>query len=372
MLVRIQSRALKSKALSHDKAFIFLPMLENILKEFGIENNASVRPFGSGLINNTWLISYKSRGFILQRINDNVFKKPLDIATNIRLIDEYLEENHPDYLFATPYKTSNGNDLAVTSEGYFRLFPFIKKSHTTDVVNSPSQAFEAARQFGRFTNVLSGFPVEKLKFTIPDFHNLPLRHSQFEFAVQNGNKERINEATETINFLKDQHEIVTISEKINTNPGFKKRVTHHDSKISNVLFDENDKGLCVIDLDTVMPGYFISDVGDMMRTYLSPVSEEEKDLGKIEIREEYFKAIADGYLSEMRNELTEIEKGHFVYAGKFMVYMQALRFLTDHLNNDIYYGAKYEGHNFMRAKNQSVLLKKIIEKERLLQEIAAG
>ena len=172
-----------------------------------------------------------------------------------------------------------------------------------------------------------------------------------------------------ISFLKDQQEIVSISEQISNNLDFKKRVTHHDSKISNVLFDENDKGLCVIDLDTVMPGYFISDFGDMMRTYLSPVSEEEKDLSKIEIREEYFKAIAEGYLSEMGKELTAIEKRYLVYAGKFMVYMQALRFLTDYLNNDIYYGSKYEGQNFIRANNQVCLLKKIIEKEKTLQEM---
>ena len=344
-------------------------MLRKILKEFGIENTATVKPFGSGLINNTWIVGYKSKDFILQRINDNVFKKPLDITANIRSIDEYLEENHPDYLFATPYKTSAGDDLVIADEGYFRLFPFIKNSHTTDVVNSTSQAFEAAQQFGRFTNLLSEFPVEKLKSTIPDFHNLSLRYDQFGSALEMGNKERIHAAADTVNFLKEQHEIVKISEQLSVNREFKKRVTHHDTKISNVLFDEDDKGLCVIDLDTVMPGYFISDFGDMMRTYLSPVSEEEKDLSKIEIREEYFKAIADGYLSEMRNELTSIEKDHFVYAGKFMVYMQALRFLTDHLTNDIYYGAKYDGQNFIRAKNQVALLQKIIEKEKLLQEM---
>ena len=136
-----------------------------------------------------------------------------------------------------------------------------------------------------------------------------------------------------------------------------------------MLFDDNNKGLCVVDLDTVMPGYFISDFGDMMRTYLSPVSEEEKDISKIEIREEYFKAIAEGYLSEMEKELTAVEKNCLVYAGKFMVYMQALRFLTDYLNNDIYYGSKYEDQNFIRANNQVSLLKKIIEKEKTLQKM---
>ena len=152
------------------------------------------------------------------------------------------------------------------------------------------------------------------------------------------------------------------------NPSFKLRVTHHDTKISNVLFNQEDKGLCVIDLDTVMPGYFISDVGDMIRTYLSPANEEEKDFSKIEIREEYFSAIWKGYMSEMNDELSTEEKNHFIYAGKFMIYMQAIRFLTDHLNNDIYYGAKYPGHNLVRAGNQAVLLQRLLEKEALLSD----
>ena len=345
-------------------------MFEAILKEFEINPNAPVRPFGSGLINNTWLISNAGTDFILQRINHNVFKNPVDIASNIHLICDHFKNRHPSYLFPCPRKTLAGDQmLFINDEGYFRVFPFIKNSHTTDVVSSSSQAYEAAKQFGRFTNLLSGFPVDKLKITIPDFHNLSLRYSQFESAIKNGDKERIKEATGSIRFLKDQYEIAGKSEQLSKYPGFKKRVTHHDSKISNVLFDENDLGLCVIDLDTVMPGYFISDFGDMMRTYLSPVSEEEKDLNKIEIREEYFKAIADGYLSEIGNELTAIEKEHLVYAGKFMTYMQALRFLTDYLNNDIYYGSKYEGHNFIRANSQVALLKKIIEKEKILQKL---
>jgi Ser/Thr protein kinase RdoA (MazF antagonist) len=345
-------------------------MFEEILKEFGIKANASVKPFGSGLINNTWLISENENDFILQRINHNVFKRPFDIATNIQLICEYLKTNHPGHLFICPRKTIAGYEMIfIKEEGYFRLFPFLKNSHTTDVVISSSQAYEAAKQFGRFTNLLSAFPVDTLKITLLDFHNLPLRYVQFEKAIKDGNKERIKQSAAIISFLKNQYKIVTISEQISNNNDFKKRVTHHDSKISNVLFDENNKGLCVIDLDTVMPGYFISDFGDMMRTYLSPVSEEEKDLSKIEIREDYFKAIADGYLIEMGNELSAVEKKYLVYAGKFMVYMQALRFLTDHLNNDTYYGAKYEGHNFIRANNQAALLKKIIEKEKLLQKL---
>jgi ketosteroid isomerase-like protein len=118
-----------------------------------------------------------------------------------------------------------------------------------------------------------------------------------------------------------------------------------------------------------MPGYFISDVGDMMRTYLSPVSEEEKDFQKIQVRNDFFTAIAQGYIGELNNELSETEKTHFVYAGQFMIYMQALRFLTDHLNDDVYYGAKYDGHNLIRAQNQAILLQQYNEKEELFNQI---
>lgn len=339
-------------------------MLQNILHAYGFINDVEVLPFGTGLINHTWTVSNGQNKLILQRINQNVFKAPADIAANIRLISNYLAKHHPRYLFVTPERTLQQEDIVyVNKEGYFRLFPFVKGSHTIDVVNSTTQAYEAAKQFGRFTKLLCHFPCEQLHITLPDFHNLPLRYQQFEKAMAEGNYARKEEAAATIDFLKRNRNIVATSERIQKNAAFKKRVTHHDTKISNVLFDENDKGLCVIDLDTVMPGYFISDLGDMLRTYLSPVSEEETDLSKIQIRSDYFKAIAKGYMEEMGNELSDEEKAHFVYAGKFMIYMQALRFLTDYLNNDVYYGSRYEGHNFMRAQNQVVLLQKLMEKE---------
>jgi Ser/Thr protein kinase RdoA (MazF antagonist) len=340
-------------------------MPKHILNAYGLtDNTVESTAFGTGLINNTWVVTNGDRKYILQRINHNIFKQPNDIATNIRMIGDYLSTHYPNYLFVTAEKTLQQQDIVFEeSEGYFRLFPFVKGSHTIDVVSTSSQAYEAAKQFGRFTKLLSGFPAEQLHITLPNFHNLPLRYQQFETAISTGNKERIKASAGLIIFLKQYREIATVSEGISSNPAFKKRVTHHDTKISNVLFDDADKGLCVIDLDTVMPGYFISDVGDMLRTYLSPVSEEETDFSKIEIREDYFKAIAEGYLSEMNEELSAEEKAHFVYAGKFMIYMQALRFLADYINDDIYYGSKYEGHNFMRAKNQVMLLERLMEKE---------
>ena len=247
------------------------------------------------------------------------------------------------------------------------MFEFVIGSKTFNTLQNSQLAFEGAKQFGRFTKNLSKFDVSKLHITLVDFHNLSLRYQQFETALNKGNTNRIKACAEVIEFIESQKNIVDEFDQIKTNSNFKKRVTHHDTKISNVLFDTNNKGLCVIDLDTVMPGYFISDVGDMLRTYLSPVSEEEADYSKIEIREDYFQAILEGYISEMKDELSDEEKSYFVYAGKFMIYMQALRFITDYFNNDIYYGSKYEGQNLVRANNQLVLLKILLSKEQALE-----
>src|SRR5688572_19632996 len=346
-------------------------MLKSVLQAYGLTSDLlKVTAFGSGLINHTWRIKNNHEDYILQRINDSVFKQPLAIAHNIQNIAKYLQQHYPEYLFVTPVKTTTGEEMFHDKdEGYFRLFPFLSNSQTIDVVQSSLQAYEAAKQFGKFTRLLSGFDHTQLKITLPDFHNLSLRYHQFKESLIYGNDERVKEAAAAIHLMKQHTYIVDEYEKIKTSPGFKLRVTHHDTKISNILFDESSHGLCVIDLDTVMPGYFISDVGDMMRTYLSPASEEEKDFSAINVREEFYKAIVEGYGSEMKDELTPTEKKYFVYAGKFMIYMQALRFLTDYINNDIYYGSRYPGHNFVRANNQMVLLQHLLEKEKIFSRI---
>ena len=342
--------------------------LKTVLTTYSFDiESVKIEAFGSGLINHTWRIVTPDDVYILQRINDDVFKKPEDIAANISLIANHLREFYPEYLFVSPTKTRVGEEMVfVEKDGYFRMFPFVKGSHSKDVVATAEQAYEAAAQFGKFTKLLRGVNVAELKTTIPHFHDLSLRYKQFLDALKNGNRERILEAADLIHFLTINENIVFAYEEIKNNKDFKLRVTHHDTKISNILFDNNDKGLCVIDLDTVMSGYFISDVGDMMRTYLSAVSEEETDFSKIEVRADFFRAICQGYYDEMKDELSDTEGGYFYYAGKFMIYMQALRFLTDFLNNDVYYGEKYPKHNFNRAKNQVVLLQKLKEKEVLL------
>ncbi len=345
-------------------------MLQPVLAAFGLPANANIISFGSGLINNTWKIEDGANWYILQRINNTIFKDPYAIAHNINSIALYLKEKEPGYLFPVPVSTSTNNTIYEDAgQNFFRLIPFVEKSHTADVLTNSAQAYEAALQFGKFTSLLHGFNYTGLKTTLPDFHNLTLRYTQFENALTTGNADKIVQSKMLIEKAKMHYPLCNTFEMIKSSPDFHLRVTHHDTKISNVLLDENEKGLCVIDLDTVMPGYFISDAGDMMRTYLSPVSEEESDYSKIEIRTAYFEALAKGYLSQMKHKLSTAELAHFIYAGKFMIYMQALRFLTDHINNDVYYGAKYEGHNFVRAGNQFTLLHKLIEKEAELNSI---
>jgi Ser/Thr protein kinase RdoA (MazF antagonist) len=333
-------------------------MLQSVLKAYGFnETTTTLEAFGNGLIHRTWKLVTKGNEFILQRINDSIFSRPEDIAWNIELIADHLAAHHPDYFFVSPIRTIEGNQMLHLQEGYFRMFPFVKNSHSYNIVSSAEQAYEAARQFGKFTVVLKDLDPSQLKITIPGFHDLVLRYNQFLIALQNANAERKNNANALAEKLKSYAGIVTAFDKIKSGDDFQIRIIHHDTKINNVLFDSGDKGICVIDLDTVMPGFFFSDVGDMMRTYLPSADEEEQDFDKIKLRD-FYAAIIEGYCSEMQDELSMAEKNSFFYAGQFMIYMQALRFLTDYLNNDSYYGARYPQHNLVRAENQLVLLER--------------
>ena len=347
-------------------------MDDQVLSAYGFPSDTSVTPHGSGLINRTWIIRTGKETFILQQLNGQVFARPSLIADNIEMVGQYLSDHYPQTIFPRPVRSVNDETMVDAGpRGHYRLYPFIENSVTIDVAHSPEQAFEAARQFGGFTHMLAGFPAERLHETLPHFHDLSLRYRAFNEAVEKGIPERIRKAQELISFLSAQKRIVTDYENILANTAFKRRVTHHDTKISNVLFDKQGKGICVIDLDTVMPGYFISDVGDMLRTYLSPVTEEEGDISRIRVRLEYFEAIVQGYLEEMHAVLTADEKDAFVYAGEFMLYMQALRFLTDFISGDKYYGSRYEGHNYIRALNQITLLQRFQDLAPTLKAIAS-
>lgn len=346
-------------------------MLHEIMEAFGLPaEEGLIQRLDTGLINRTWRVTAGGGEYILQQINGEVFRSPQAISENTLKIGRFLAAHAPGYLFISPIAAASGEYLVQNESGeFYRLTPFVRGSRTVDTVRTRQEAYEAARQFGRFTSLLSGFDARELRYTLPDFHNLALRFEQFEEAYKQADRERLTEADLSIKDAFRHQDLVETYQSIKANKDIPLRVTHHDTKISNVLFDEAGRGLCVIDLDTVMPGYFISDVGDMLRTYLSPVSEEERDLNKIAVREDYFKAIMEGYLAEMATKLTASEKELFLYAGKFMVYMQAIRFLTDFLNGDTYYATSYSKQNLVRAQNQFTLLHRYLEAGDRLHQI---
>lgn len=338
-------------------------MLKEIASLYGLPcRDIELIPIGAGLIHQTWKMMTGGNEFILQQVNSKVFRHPTDIAENIMRIGRYLNQNNPDYKFISPLSAINGEKIIYLNDGgYYRIFPFVKGSHSKFVVKQPEEAYEAALQFGRFTRLLADFDCEDLHLTIPCFHDLNLRYRQFLQAVEKTARDKRQKADILIKKIINDSWIVTKYQSLISDPALKMRVIHHDTKISNVLFDNNDKGICVIDLDTVMPGYFISDVGDMMRTYLSPASEEETEWHRIEVRKEIYLAIIKGYCEEMNDSLTELEKQSFFFAGQFMIYMQGIRFLTDYLQHNRYYGEKYPDQNLFRARNQLVLLEKFSE-----------
>lgn len=335
--------------------------VENTLTElltvaYDLNGPFRIIPFTSGLINHSWKVESASGQYVLQRINTNVFQEPHALDANVSRVLDYLGHHFPGETYPKLIAQPAGSTFVFFKDGYYRLFHFIAGSRTFEVVSHPEQAYGAARQFGLFTARLERFPAGELNITIPRFHDLAWRQQQFEVALSTGKAERIADCSELIEQLNQYREITAIYHRIRGTKLLPLRVIHHDTKISNVLFDEAGSAICPIDLDTVMPGYIISDLGDMMRTYLSPVDENEADLSKVSVRPEMYQAVMQGYRAGLGNALQREEEKYLHYSGSFMIYMQALRFLTDHLNNDIYYGATFAGQNKLRAANQLHLL----------------
>ena len=344
-----------------------------VLEAYGYtKENVKITQIGTGLINRTYLLStlLEDKKYILQNINTSVFKNPQVIADNLKAIADYLTKTYPNYLFIKPIATVNGEEMAHIHSEYWRMLPYIPHTVSLDVLSEPQQAYEAAMQFGKLSRLLNNFDASALEPTIPDFHDLELRFEQFNLALSITSKELREQAKLQIDDALVHKYILDYFKSYSHRTDFPDRVMHHDTKISNVLLNsETFKGVCVIDLDTIMPGKFISDLGDMMRTYLCAFSENETDLDKIKIRLPYFEAMINGYLSEMKSILTETEKELVLFSGKYIIYMQALRFLTDFLSRNIYYPTSYPSQNLDRAKNQFKLLQELSLNEKELKYI---
>lgn len=329
-------------------------MMQLLFEQFGWED-AIATPLNQGLINQTFDVHTQQGDFIVQNINTKVFKNPRAIDHNISSIGQYLQTNNPTQLFTHLVPTKTGETLIKWEGKYYRAFNKIE-GKAFDVLDNAVQAASSAKQFGQFTASLAGFEIGQLKETIPQFHDLALRYHQFEQAQLHGDSSRIKEVHDELLILKSHKSYLDKWLHFVQNKEAHLRVTHHDTKISNVLFKNDSEAICVIDLDTTMPGYFISDVGDMCRTYLCPVNEECLDLNQIKVLPERWSAIQKGYLEAMEAHLTNFEKDHFSFSGQFMIYMQAIRFLTDYLELDRYYQTNRPGQNLDRTRNQIKLL----------------
>lgn len=337
--------------------------VSRILRRYDLEAaDFIVEPIGSGHIHATYRLTGR-RSYVLQRVNKNVFRQPEMIAANIRMAADYLGRNYPDYLFPTALLSSSGKEMEYDEEGYpWRLFPYLENTVTIDSVSNADQAREAAGAFARLSRLLDGVEVSAFHPTIPRFHDLGLRKGQFEEALA-GAGERAASAGQAIQAARDFFPLVDEYNELISSGALRERIVHNDTKINNVLFDQaTGKTVAVIDLDTLMPGYFIYDLGDMVRTFVCPVSEEERDLSRIAFRAEIYEALVEGYFAEMGSVMRPEEFGAIPFAGKMMTYIMALRFLADYLRGNTYYHITYPDQNLVRARNQLRWLQVLTEK----------
>jgi Ser/Thr protein kinase RdoA (MazF antagonist) len=340
-------------------------ILNEILPHYNLSSeDLTIETIGSGHIHSTYKLSGR-KNFILQQVNKNVFRKPEVIASNLRVASQYLRNEHPDYLFLAPIETNKGEQMVYASDGFpWRLFPYLDNTYTIDRVETSKQAFSAAAEFAKLARYLDDVNINLFSPTIDRFHDLNWRYEQFETSLATGVKERISQTSDVISHAKKFAYLVEEYDELIESGVLKPRITHNDTKINNVLFGSTSgEAVCAIDLDTLMTGYFIYDIGDMIRTFVCPVDEEEKDLTRIAVRSDIYEAIIQGYLSEMGRVLDDKEKETIPFAGMMMTYIMALRMLTDHLNGNVYYKIKYPGQNLVRARNQFRLLE-LLEKYR--------
>lgn len=359
------------------------PIYSELINQFNIDLVINeIAPFGNGHINDTFLIRTlpaEAPDYILQRKNHKIFKDVPGMMNNI-----VIATNHIRYkLIADGEKDVNrkvmrylpakdGRMFVNDEDGNFwTLFLFIAESHGVENIQKPEQAYSAARAFGHFQLQLADLPGEKLIETIPNFHNGLSRLNDFKIAIAKDAAGRVKENQTLINKILDRSADMTSLQRWLDDKTIPLRITHNDTKINNILFDKDNNTLCVIDLDTVMPGSALYDFGDAIRTIGNKAPEDEPNLDNIAFNKEIFEAFAKGYLSEAKSFLTQMEIDHLSYSCRYMAWEQAMRFLADYLNDDIYYKTDYPGHNLVRTKAQIRYLEVLEENSAVMESIVS-
>lgn len=360
--------------------------MEKIIKHFNIQGELlEITPFGNGHINDTFLITIreknKNRRYILQRMNSYVFKKPEEVMENVGKITTFLrqkirkcggDENRETLSFL---KTEDGLYYVCNDEGdYWRICWYVEDTMTYEKMDSPEQFFLTARAFGYFQNLLCDYPAETLYETIPNFHHTIKRYQDFEKSVQNTQRIRYDNAQNEVRFLLDRKELSGKLLQLLERKELPLRVTHNDTKINNLLFDKiSDLPICVIDLDTVMPGLAAYDFGDLIRTGASTAGEDERNLELVHFDITMYEACTKGFLGGCGGSLTKRELETLPFGALVITYEQALRFLTDYLNGDVYYKVTRPLQNLDRTRTQIRLLQEMEEQfDKMMEVVTHG
>jgi hypothetical protein len=338
-------------------------LLQAATQFIGNGSEIIIEPIGNGLIHQTYKAKKNSadNAVVLQAINTNVFKSPEDIVLNYSQLYEFLQHQNNGNKIPAPIISNDGKLIWKDSaNNNWRATEFIYDSFSPVIASDAEAANTVAKSFASFTKSLAKIDIHNLKEIIPNFHNLAFRYEQFEDAINKASQERLMKSTHVIAELRQRKKLVDFFELTQNSKDYPSRVMHHDCKISNILFDKNTgKVICPVDLDTVMPGKFFSDLGDMIRSMACTVDENSTNWEEIDIRPSFYKAILNGYLEGIGNIFAAEEKRNIHYSGLILIYMQSLRFITDYLNNDIYYKINYTEQNLSRAMNQLILLEKL-------------
>ena len=338
--------------------------IQKAAAQFG-KGEPHIQTLGEGLIHRTYKVEFPGNDIpiVLQCINQTMFPQPENIINNYRIISQHLKYQARSVQVPEMILTNQGKMFWIDEDGHFwRATTFINNSFTPSSLSDEKEAFLVAKSFASFTLALAGLDSEELDIIIPDFHNLSFRYGQFETAIQNATIQRLLKSTHVIAELRQRKVLVDFFNKIKKDENYKLRVMHHDCKISNILFDKTSKQvICPVDLDTTMPGYYFSDLGDMIRSMVCTVDENSTRWEQIDVERNYYNAIVSGYMETMLDEFTQAERKQIHHSGVLLTYMQALRFVTDFLNNDIYYKTTYPEQNLNRALNQLILLEKLEE-----------
>lgn len=351
--------------------------MRTLARHFQIPGDfVAARQYGSGHINDTYCVTFDQCGvktrFILQWINHHVFKHPAALMNNVQRVTAHLAArmaHEPDanrrVLSLIP--ANDGKAFYCDEEGnHWRAYVFIEGARTYDAVQSPRQAFEAARAFGHFQSLLSDLPAPRLHDTIPDFHHTPKRFAALERAIEADVMNRAALARAEIEFALKRKPIVDVL----LNASLPERITHNDTKFNNAMLDDKTgEGLCVIDLDTVMPGLAVYDFGDMVRSATNSAAEDERDVSKVEMQFPMFEALVRGYLASASEFLTRGEAELLAFSGRLITFETGIRFLSDFLCGDTYFKVHREGHNLDRCRTQFKLMESIETQEARMQKL---